>query len=95
MLLKTKSGRSVKLPSPDEDAAINKGIAADPDTYELNEAEFKRLKLVRPRGRPAGSGSKIQLTLGLDAEIVEAFKQRGDGWQTKMNDALRDWLKAH
>lgn len=95
MLLKTKSGRSVKLPSLDEDAAINKGIAADPDTYELNEAEFKRLKPVRPRGRPAGSGSKIQLTLRLDAEVVEAFKQRGDGWQTKMNDALRDWLKAH
>jgi len=31
-------------PTAQEDAAINAGIAADPDTYELSREEFKQLK---------------------------------------------------
>ena len=30
-----------------------------------------------------------------DADVVDAFKATGKGWQTRMNAALRDWLKAH
>lgn len=30
-----------------------------------------------------------------DAEVVEAFRATGKGWQTRMNAALRDWLKTH
>jgi uncharacterized protein (DUF4415 family) len=30
-----------------------------------------------------------------DADVIEVFKGAGDGWQTKMNDALKDWLKTH
>jgi uncharacterized protein (DUF4415 family) len=30
-----------------------------------------------------------------DADIVAAFKATGKGWQTRMNEALRDWLKSH
>ncbi len=33
--IKTRSGREVIVPTPEENAAINAGIAADPDTYEL------------------------------------------------------------
>lgn len=29
------------MPTVEEDTAINAGIAADPDAYELNKAEFK------------------------------------------------------
>ncbi len=57
MQLKTKSGRMIQVPTPEENAAIDIGIAADPDTYELSAAEFKKLKPVRPRGRPLGSSS--------------------------------------
>jgi uncharacterized protein (DUF4415 family) len=51
-------------------------------------------KLVR-RGRPAGSGNKLPVTIRLDKEIIEQFKETGTGWQTRMNNALRDWLKRH
>jgi uncharacterized protein (DUF4415 family) len=26
---------------------------------------------------------------------LDAFKETGAGWQTRMNNALRDWLKTH
>jgi uncharacterized protein (DUF4415 family) len=47
------------------------------------------------RGRPLGSGTKVQMTVRFDADVIQAFKQAGDGWQTRMNDALRDWLATH
>ncbi len=86
------SKRKLIMPTPAEDAAINAGIEADPDTYELSNAEFKQLKRV---GRPRSASPKIALTVRYDADIIEAFKAGGDGWQTRMNHALRDWLKAH
>ena len=84
--LTTRSGRVLILPTAEEDAAINAGIAADPDTYELSDSEFEAL---RPRGRPFGSGSKIQVTLRLDIDVVNKLKAEGAGWQTRANAALR------
>ena len=89
--IKTMSGRPLVLPTPEEDAAINAGIAADPDTYELSDTEFKQLR----RGRPLGSGKKVQVTLRLDMDVVQKFKASGAGWQTRMNDALKSWSKRH
>ena len=37
----------------------------------------------------------MALTVRYDAEVVEAFKATGKGWQTRMNAALKDWLKTH
>lgn len=28
-------------------------------------------------------------------DVLAAFRATGRGWQTRMNDALRDWLKTH
>lgn len=73
----------------------------DPDDApELTEAFFERAdeyageKLVR-RGRPPAHSRKQLLTVRYDVEVVDAFKASGQGWQTRMNDALRDWLKDH
>jgi uncharacterized protein (DUF4415 family) len=30
-----------------------------------------------------------------DADVAEAFRATGEGWQTRMNDALRAWLREH
>jgi uncharacterized protein (DUF4415 family) len=47
------------------------------------------------RGRPKAESTKLALTIRYDAEVVEAFKATGKGWQTRMNAALRDWLKIN
>ena len=38
---------------------------------------------------------KIFTGLPLDAEILETFRSSGNGWQTRINEALREWLKTH
>ncbi|MFM0364693.1 BrnA antitoxin family protein [Paraburkholderia sediminicola] len=79
--------------TPEEEAAIARGIAADPDTFKPTDEQSAQLK---PRGgRPKLAHPKVAVTIRYDAEIVEVFRASGEGWQTRMNDALRDWLKTH
>ena len=51
-------------------------------------------KLRGHRG-PQKTPRKIQTAVRYDADVIEAFKAGGPGWQTRMNSALRDWLKTH
>ncbi len=81
--------RKVKLikPTAAEDKAINAGIAADPDTYEVSDDEFKEMRPFR-RGRPPSDTHKIQVTVRLDPEVVNYFRGPGQGWQTRLNEVL-------
>lgn len=52
----------------------------------------------RRRGRPLGSTADVRktaTTIRFDADVIEAFRATGRGWQTRINDALREWLKTH
>lgn len=93
MYLTTKSGKKIRLNTPEEDAQITAAALTDPDNLPLTDAELAQFKPAR--GRPLGSGKKEQVTLRLDTEILEQFKAAGSGWQTRINDALRDWAKHH
>ena len=46
-------------------------------------------ELLRPRGRPPKENPKAQVTLRLDAEVLQHFKAGGPGWQTRINAVLR------
>ena len=35
---------------------------------------------------------KVQITIRIDADVLEAFKSEGSGYQTKINDALRSYV---
>ena len=50
-------------------------------------------KVVR-RGRPPQSSTKVLTTLRLDPDVVAGLRATGSGWQTRVNDAMREWLKT-
>jgi uncharacterized protein (DUF4415 family) len=53
-------------------------------------------ELLKPkRGRPPLANPKEHVNIRLDADIVQAFKRKGPGWQTRLNSALREWLRTH
>lgn len=81
------------VPTPEEDAAITRAAHSDPDSIPFTDEEWAAVKPVRGRGRPVGSGNKIATNIRLDSDLLLAFKATGDGWQTRMNDALRAWAK--
>ena len=45
----------------------------------------------KPRGRPKGSitSEKSLVSLRIDNDILERFRATGPGWQSRINDALR------
>jgi uncharacterized protein (DUF4415 family) len=45
--------------------------------------------IVRSRGRPAAESPKKQVTLRLDADVIERYRSSGKGWQSRINEDLR------
>lgn len=64
-----------------EDAAITR--AAESDSDNLPNRFPKKV------GRPPAALTKEAVTIRLDRDVVAHFKASGDGWQTRINDALR------
>lgn len=73
----------------------------DPDNPPITAAQFKLFRpsrevvphiveaYLRSRGRPTqGETAKVQVTLRLDQAVIAHFKAAGDGWQTRINEAL-------
>ena len=65
----------------------------DEDSPDASAAMLETINR-RRFGRPVGS-DKTQIALRVDNEVLGAFRASGKGWQTRMNEALRDWLKTH
>jgi uncharacterized protein (DUF4415 family) len=82
------------FPTDEEDAAINAGIAADPDSYELTTEEFTQLKPYKA-GRPKAEITKERITIRLSPDVLTAFKATGKGWQTRIDAVLKEWLNEH
>ena len=61
----------------------------DGEVRELTKDDFKHFK----PGVEVLPKKPVQIRLS--PEIVSAFKATGRGWQTRINDALRDWPKDH
>ena len=99
------------IPSVEDDALINAGITADPDSNEFGddfllntktasdffdpETYSTLLAIKKTRGRPKVATPKLFTAIRLDADLVETFKGTGKGWQTRVNAALRQFLIEH
>ncbi|MDO8413914.1 MAG: BrnA antitoxin family protein [Gallionellaceae bacterium] len=47
------------------------------------------------RGRPHKEVTKAPVNIRLSPDVVDAFRATGKGWQTRVDEALKDWLKSH
>ena len=97
---------SITIPTPEEDEVIRAGIAADSDTREYSSEELARFRPAvealphigerhrRARGKQKAP-RKEQITIRLDADIAAHFRRTGKGWQTRLNDALREFVDVN
>ena len=60
-----------------------------PEGPSLGKDFWKDAKVVYP------DSPKEQVTVRLDADILEWFKAHGRGYQTRMNAVLRSYYEAH
>jgi uncharacterized protein (DUF4415 family) len=72
------------------------GIEPEDDADSPDATALMRATIAKQRaGRPAGSGTKEQVAIRIDKDVLAAFRAAGPGWQTRMNAALKEWLKTH
>ncbi|HET6546264.1 MAG TPA: BrnA antitoxin family protein [Rhodanobacteraceae bacterium] len=45
--------------------------------------------------RPTPVEPKAQVTLRIDQDVLDYFKRRGKGYQTRINEVLRSFVHAH
>jgi uncharacterized protein (DUF4415 family) len=67
------------------------------DRAELREGD----RVLRPaqgtltrRGRPKSENPKRQVTLRLDSDVLQGFRETGPGWQGRINEVLRKAIKT-
>jgi uncharacterized protein (DUF4415 family) len=100
-IVKTRDGREFELNTPEEDARITAAAMADPDARPYTDAEWEE---ARPRQRfghppigrpPYEEPKKAPVTIRFDVDVLAALKATGKGWQTRVNEAMREWVKTH
>lgn len=80
-------------------------LAAVSDNPELTAEDIAKAKpfgevfpdlaaTIRRRGSQK-TPTKVSTTLRLSPEVVDHFRATGRGWQSRIDDALRDWISAH
>ena len=81
-------------------------IDAEGEVRELTVVDMKRfrpakealpgplLAKLKARG-PQKAPVKERITIRLSPEVVQPFRATGEGWQTRVDAALKDWLKSH
>ena len=52
-------------------------------------------EMLKPRGRPRAEHPKERINIRLSHEVVEYFKAAVDGWQTRIDAALRQFITEH
>jgi uncharacterized protein (DUF4415 family) len=57
--------------------------------FETADVHHGGVLVRRGRGRPKIDAPKKQITLRLDADIIDRFRASGPGWQARINEALR------
>jgi uncharacterized protein (DUF4415 family) len=59
------------------------------------EADFYHGETLIRRGRPRSSAPKEAINIRLSADVLERFRATGQGWQTRIDAALKQWLVEH
>jgi uncharacterized protein (DUF4415 family) len=58
-------------------------------------AGLAAIKRQRGERGPQKAPIKVPTTIRFDADVLAALKASGKGWQTRVNEAVKEWLATH
>lgn len=87
---------SVAMPTSQEDKVITAAARADPDAQPLSPKQLKSMVPMRAlRGRPKSASTKQLVSVRYSPEVLTYFKATGEGWQSRMDGVLREYVTRH
>jgi uncharacterized protein (DUF4415 family) len=85
-------------PLTDANGEVRELTAADLRRFkpavEVLPADLLKAMGIKLRG-PQKAPTKQATTIRLSPDVMAAFKATGAGWQTRIDSALKDWLRTH
>ena len=76
------------------DEEIEKAIDEDPDAAPRLDSEWFKDAVWRYYNHDMGDDEKERITIRLDKEVLDYFRKKGKGYQSRINNALRAFVKA-
>jgi len=90
-----KSGSARRLGSDLAKVDAHKVGASEYDELpELTDDMLVRATVNRG-GRPRSASSKVLLSVRYSREVVDFFRATGEGWQSRMDGALKEYVAQH
>lgn len=87
---------SIAMPTSKEDKAITAAAKSDPDARPLTPKQLKSMVPLRAlRGRPKSGSAKQLVSVRYSPEVLAYFKSTGEGWQSRMDGVLREYVTRH
>ena len=87
---------AVVMPTVAEDKAITAAAKADPDAQPLTPKQLQAMvPLKSMRGRPKSENKKLLVSVRYSPEVVAYFKSTGEGWQSRMDGVLQQYVTRH
>ena len=87
---------AVHMPTAAEDKGITAAAKSDPDAKPLTPAQLKAMVPLRSlRGRPKSENKKLLVSVRYSPEVVAYFKSTGEGWQSRIDGVLRQYVSRH
>ena len=90
---KSESARSLGSDLSKVDAHTVK--ASEYDELPELTADMLARATVNRGGRPRSSSNKVLLSVRYSREVVDFFRSTGDGWQSRMDGALKEYVAQH
>lgn len=88
------SRHTVVMPTVEEDKVITAAARNDADARPLTPKQLKNMVPLRTlRGRPKSDNRKLLISVRYSPEVAAYFKSTGEGWQSRMDEALREYVK--
>jgi len=72
---------------------ITEAASGDPDALPLDDPFFETARRLPPFS--LSKESKQQITLRLDADVLDWFRASGAGYQSRMNAVLKAYVQTH
>jgi uncharacterized protein (DUF4415 family) len=86
----------VLMPSVAEDRVITAAAKSDPDAQPLTPKQLKAMVPLRSlRARPKSENKKLLVSVRYSPEVVAYFKSTGEGWQSRMDRVLCQYVARH
>jgi len=87
---------TILMPTAEEDKAITAAAKSDPDAQPLMLKQLKAMVPIRAlRGRPRSENKKLLVSVRYSPEVIAYFKSTGEGWQSRMDGVLRNYVTRH